>query len=342
MPPSSLHSLLLVHSPLVGPGTLQPLAGSLAARGFEVLCPDLRGAETWSDLAAAAVVAAGAGKAEPNVVIGHSGAGAIVPAVGAAIGAQRIVFVDAVLPPESGNWEPVELVRTRLETMGGPERVLPAWNTWWNPNMMRRLVPDDSLRSVIEAECRPVPLTLYDSVAKQPVDWSSPGSCVYIRLSGAYVDEIADARARGWAVVERDGHHLDTATRPTEVADLIERSLETTRVRVGDIASLRRRGGVTVPRSAPGVLVVAPPDSGPFAVFNQCAHQGAALVAGYVSATCGIPWIECPQHSWRFDLATGVRLVRDEPSTDPSDKLTTVPCAVDRDGMIWVEVSAKN
>ncbi len=266
----------------------------------------------------------------------------MTPAIAAKLGATRLLFVDSVLPPESGNWTHSELMRTRLHTMAGPDRLLPPWHEWWNPNMMRRLVPDEKLRAAIESECRPVSLAFYDSEAMQPDGWSSPESCVYIQLSVAYTDEVAEAHGRAWPVVTRDGQHLDTATRPELVVDLIEQALTERRVRVGDLESLRRRGGVTVPRNAPKLLVVAPPDSGPYAVINECAHQGAELLAGYVSETGGRAWIECPLHSWRFDLASGQRLVRDEVSPDPLDCLRTFTCEVDRHGMIWVEPPAKS
>lgn len=331
-------AILLVHSPFVGPGSLEPLAEVLRAKGHEAFCPDVRNAQVWSEFAAKAVAASNDAGFVPTLVVGHSGAGAAIPAIGAALGAQGLIFLDAILPPENGTWAPVEPFRTRLVNMADADGMLPPWNTWWNPNMMRRLVPDEALRGRIEGECVPVQLDLYLSGSVQPEGWSSPKSCVYIRLSNAYTDETNEAEARGWSVTRLDGSHLDAATRPVETANLIEASMSTTRVPVGDLVSLRKRGGVTVPRNAPKVLIVAPHDAGPFAVINECVHQGAELLAGYVSATAGSPWIECPLHMWRYSLTSGVRLIRDEPSTDPLDRITTYPCVVDRSGMIWIEV----
>ena len=328
---------LLVHSPLVGPSTLTPLAAALGARGNSVITPDLRGAATWTAFVERAVGSARSNGFQPEVVVAHSGAGAVLPAIASEVGATRLLFIDSVLPPESGTWTPSDLMRSRLNTMAGADRFLPAWHEWWNPNMMRRLVSNETLRTAIESECRQVSLDFYDSEAAQPDGWSSPESSVYIQLSGAYADEATEARNRAWPVLMCDGSHLDTATQPDRVVDLVVQAVGTHPVRVGDLESLRRRGGVTVPRSASKLLVVAPPDSGPFAIINECAHQGAELLAGYVSATSGRPWIECPLHSWRFDLVSGQRLIRDEVSVDPLDCVRTFPCAVDRQGMIWVE-----
>ena len=332
-----MRSILLVHSPLVGPGTLEPLAAALRIHGHTVLCPDVRGASTWADFTDVAVTSCRNSGFAPDVLVAHSGAGAVIPAIGSTLGVGRLVFLDALLPPESGPWMPSDVMRSRLATMAAGSATLPPWHEWWNPNMLRRLVPDERQRLAIADECPAVPIALYDSAAPSIDAWSSPDSCVYIQLSNAYTDEAAEARERAWSVIAHDGQHLDTATRPDIIAGLVDTASRSTRVRVGDLASLRLRGGVTVPRNAPKLLVVAPSDAGPFAVANECAHQGAELLAGYVHQSNGTPWIECPLHMWRFELATGVRLIREERADDPADRIATFPCAVDRTGMIWVD-----
>lgn len=113
-------------------------------------------------------------------------------------------------------------------------------------------------------------------------------------------------------------------------------------VRVGEHSIVLARGGTTVVRTsddpAVNVLVVATADGEAFAVENTCPHQGSSLVAGYVSATAGNAWIECPLHAWRFDLDSGSRLVRGSPSLQEQDCLRTYRCGVDELGVIWVDV----
>jgi aminoglycoside 6'-N-acetyltransferase len=93
---------VLVHSPLLGPRSWAKVASLL--RGAVV--PDLRSivATTpppWSTLAAmAADLPTGA------VVVGHAGAGALLPMIGAAADASALVFVDAVVPPVVGDYRP--------------------------------------------------------------------------------------------------------------------------------------------------------------------------------------------------------------------------------------------
>ena len=83
---ATMTTALLVHSPLVGPATMRPLADAVGALGWTVSVPDLREAvmspETFASRAAAAAGAA-------DVVVGHSGAGAVVPVIGEQVGARR-------------------------------------------------------------------------------------------------------------------------------------------------------------------------------------------------------------------------------------------------------------
>ena len=93
---------LLLHPPLLGPAVLRPLADELRRRGQPVALPDLRAAvdparewpERWT------VLAAREGAVE--VVVGFSGAGVVLPSVAAAVGASRVVWLDAVVPERSG------------------------------------------------------------------------------------------------------------------------------------------------------------------------------------------------------------------------------------------------
>lgn len=76
--------LLLVHSPLVGCGTWEPVAQDLAAEGYAVSVPDLasavaagppyhlRQAQLITDCAAG----------QPVILIGHSRGGPLLPAAG--------------------------------------------------------------------------------------------------------------------------------------------------------------------------------------------------------------------------------------------------------------------
>jgi alpha-beta hydrolase superfamily lysophospholipase len=75
--------LLLVHSPLVGCGTWQPIAEDLAGDGYAVAVPDLAGtvvAGPLYHLCQAQVIADSAAD-QPAILVGHSGAGPLLAAL---------------------------------------------------------------------------------------------------------------------------------------------------------------------------------------------------------------------------------------------------------------------
>ena len=60
------------------------------------------------------------------------------------------------------------------------------------------------------------------------------------------------------------------------------------------------------------MAVLRLPDGSAFAVPDHCPHAGARLSQGYVEAG----YLVCPEHGWRFDLATGRCLDRPRVSVD--------------------------
>ena len=210
-----MSSWLLVHPPLLGPAVLQPLAEARRRRGSTVAVPDLRAAvETAPGWPERWVSAAAAGPAE--VVVGFSGAGIVLPAVAAAVGVRRVVWLDAVLP--TGTWP--DDVRELTAPLVRDGRIAD-WTTWWGPDAMTGLLPDERLRAAVLAEGHELPADFYDVAVPVPDRW--PDDDVrYVHLSPAYAAEAAAARARGWTVVgDGAGEHLDVANDPARVADLI-------------------------------------------------------------------------------------------------------------------------
>ncbi|MBM7804610.1 hypothetical protein JOD57_000447 [Geodermatophilus bullaregiensis] len=214
---------LLVHPPLLGPAVLGPLAAELRGRGATAAVPDLRGqvqdpaapgpsAAGWARRWAAAVDVAA------DVVVGFSGAGIVLPLVAAAVGARRVVWLDAVLPDEgTGHW-PAE-VRELVAPLVADDGRVADWTTWWGPDAMTQLLPDDAVRSAVLAEGHRLPADLWSVGVPVP---GVSGEPRYVHLSPAYDGDAAAARARGWAVAgDGRGAHLDVATAPARVADLL-------------------------------------------------------------------------------------------------------------------------
>jgi hypothetical protein len=212
---------------VLGPATWQWVADALTARGRTVVVPDLRAAvaagdpATFIDAAAAAVPAA----AEPPLVVGHSGAGLLLPAIGAAVAAPpaRLVFVDAGIPPCSGSTTVAGDFLDQLACLA-VDGTLPPWSQWWDTDMLRALVPDEERAGLVEAELPEVPLAFFERLVDQPDGWCDAPS-TYVLLSDGYRREADHARSLGWNVVERAGGHLAIVSRAAEVADLLHRAI---------------------------------------------------------------------------------------------------------------------
>jgi hypothetical protein len=211
---------VLVHPPLLGPAVLGPLAAVLRARGDDVALPDLRPAvaeaagwpQRWTDRAAAAGPA--------DAVLGFSGAGVTLPLVSAAVGAERVVWVDAIVPADSGATVPSAELRAMVAPLVRGDRIAD-WTTWWGPDAWNELIPDAQLRATVRAEGHELPADFYEVAVPVPGSWPE-GGARYVQLSPAYDADAARARARGWPVVGSGaGGHLDVATDPAGIADLL-------------------------------------------------------------------------------------------------------------------------
>jgi len=210
---------LLVHPPLLGPAVLRPLADELRARGLSVAAPDLRGTVTTAGgWPARWIEAAAAGRAE--VVVGFSGAGPTLPGIAAAVGARRVVWLDAPMPARSGATLPSAEVRALVAPLVHGDRIS-EWTTWWGPGALAEMVADPVLRGAIEAEGHELPADFYDVAVPLPTAWPEDGAR-YVQLSQAYDADAAEAAARGWPVAGGSGgNHLDVVTEPPRIADLL-------------------------------------------------------------------------------------------------------------------------
>lgn len=212
--------LVLVHSPLVGPATWSGVAPLLGDRGYDVRIADLRG--TLADGPPYSLrqvdVIARCTAGEPAILIGHSGAGALLAPAGQAVGgALGYLFVDAGLPiPGRSHMStmPPNLA-DRLRRMADREGWVPPWPQWWGDDALAELVPDADTRRSFTAECPKVPLALFAEVLPEGCD--APGA--YLRLSDAYDEPAAQASERGWPLIELASHHLAPLTDPATVTE---------------------------------------------------------------------------------------------------------------------------
>jgi hypothetical protein len=193
---------VLIHSPLVGPTTWLPVAREFEQRGRNALVPSLLGlteaeAPQWRHIPEA-VRGATAGTAKPAILVGHSGAGPLLPVIADALTTEvvTLIFVDSALPPMSGSAglvPPAFMDQLRVLAVDG---VLPPWSGWFGEHAMRELVPDDLLRASLEAEMPRLPLAYFEASVPLPDDWDAR-PCAYLLLTGdAYGESAADARGQ--------------------------------------------------------------------------------------------------------------------------------------------------
>jgi pimeloyl-ACP methyl ester carboxylesterase len=216
MPPT----LVLVHSPFLGPATWQSTARALAHSGRRVRVPSLRAVATssppyWPAGVEAIVHAA---PDEPVVLVPHSNAGLYMPA---AVDALRervrgVVFVDAAVPG-AGHHSTSEF----LSTLPSVDGLLPPWTSWWADADVAELFPDAHTRAEVEAEQPRMPLAYYDQLPPAPHDWAAAVPCGYLWFGVPYNEGAAQAQDYGWPTAHLPGTHLHMLSDPAGVASAI-------------------------------------------------------------------------------------------------------------------------
>jgi len=152
------------------------------------------------------------------VLVPHSNAGAYVAELTTRRPVVATVFVDAVLPPESGQvpLAPPALL-DRLREMADREGMLPAWTEWWDEAEVAALFPDAQSRAQVEREQLRFPLSYFEEHLAIPQGWDAcPGA--YLSFGDTYAAEREQAARRGWQVSKLDGAHLHMLTDPRQVA----------------------------------------------------------------------------------------------------------------------------
>ncbi|MGH3191833.1 MAG: alpha/beta fold hydrolase [Streptosporangiaceae bacterium] len=246
-------SLVLVHSPLVGPLTWEPVAERLRRAGRVVVVPSLAGVidggppyyRRLAERVANEVDGARAGSRV--MLVGHSGAGALLPAVAEAIAGRSeaiagqdgdgaapgedgtgpgtvcgAILVDAILPHPGQTWFETAPVSLGEHLVGlARDGRLPRWSEWFPAEAVSELLPDAGLRERFVADLPELPLAYLYEIAPQVACWP-PARCAYLRLSEPY-DEFADEAGRlGWPVHRENADHLATLTKPDRMAAILD------------------------------------------------------------------------------------------------------------------------
>ncbi len=219
---------MLVHAPVLGPGSWAPVAGELARLGHRVTVPSLtaftdQGPPYAPRLVQLARTQLPDSAGDRVVLVAHSGAGVLAPHLAEMITGRdvTVVFADAALPPRSGEVPVTDsafLPVLRDLATGGR---VPPWPQWWPEQALAALFPDEVTRRSVLGEAHSLPLAFFEEhLPPAPASWQSCHAG-YLRFSGGYQDQARDASSRGWPVRELAGQHLHMLIDPAGVATAI-------------------------------------------------------------------------------------------------------------------------
>lgn len=229
-------TLVLLHSPLTTAAVWGDLPGHLRSSGHDVVVPDVTDDDQPPYAAryvasVAQQLRSGIGHG-PCLLVGHSGAGPLLPQVGFARHAVSAevagyVFLDAMLPRVPRAATRLDLLHLEDEAFAhGLDEHLRAGGRFprWTDEQLAEEIPDAALRAVVLGAQRPRALDWFTEPLPQPEDW--PDAPVgYVQLSAAYAQPAATARHRGWSVVVRETHHFAALTDPGLVAGAVEEAV---------------------------------------------------------------------------------------------------------------------
>ncbi|MEV6611558.1 hypothetical protein [Kutzneria sp. NPDC051319] len=215
-------TVVLVHSPYLGPASLRPLADALAAGGIDSCLVDLRVTVSAAPVHQRLIGAFADAMDEveltpPAVLVGHSGAGPLLPAFAAELDelVAALVYVDAGLPTPGRSFRELEPDRFAVLRASAREGQLPRWSDWFSPNPLVELVSDEALRAEMADE-EPEVAVEFLKEQRPSAEWEGPSG--YLLLTEAYAGDAAAARELGWPVRELASNHLAPATDPVPVA----------------------------------------------------------------------------------------------------------------------------
>jgi hypothetical protein len=214
--------LVLLPSTLLGPSTWAPAAALLKSRGWSVQVPaPATGVRGPADVLRQLLSTIPADV--PLVLVPHSNAGLYAAQLAAERDVRGVVFVDSRVPsaaPVTPTATPE--FRQYLAGLADPGGRLPRWTEWWPGEDLGTLFPDEATRAVVEAEQARLPLAYFDDAVPTPAGWADLPAAYVAFGEGAYEEEVAAARGRGWPVERLAGEHLHQLVAPEEVVTVLE------------------------------------------------------------------------------------------------------------------------
>jgi hypothetical protein len=216
--------LVFVHSPLVGPATWSAFDETMRQYGDSfILVPSLREREGAGMLwpqhvrAVADAIHAAVPRDHPVILVAHSGAGVLLPAIAKAMDRpiSGYIFVDAIIP-EDGKSR-LDLFESRSAAKAFRKAAVDGLLPVWTDADLKDAIRDDALRARFVAELRPLPLRAYEE--KIPVFSGWPDApCAYLLFTPTYESMLRRAADRGWPTARLDGTHFEMLNQPARFA----------------------------------------------------------------------------------------------------------------------------
>jgi hypothetical protein len=225
---------VLIHSPLVGPLTWNMVGDEMRQRGFDVLIPALADSSDaqepfWKQHAESVSKALAQLPDEtPLVLVAHSGAGPLLPAIRQLIPnpVRAYVFVDAGIPRDGASR--LDLMKSEdPEWANDFQKELERGGTFptWSFDDLQEVIPDPSLRERMVAELNARGLDFFTESIPVFQGWPD-APCAYIQFSAAYDQPAAQAQQEGWASQKLDAGHFHMLVEPREVTELLIQAVD--------------------------------------------------------------------------------------------------------------------
>lgn len=230
--------IVLVPSPLMGPSTWEPVAADLRRQNCKVVIPRLVDTATnvmpyWEQHAQAVWQSLRQfPESQPLVLIGHSGAGSLLPAINMICGHPTLayLFVDAKLP-HGGLSRLAEMEQTDPEQSRELRAALERGERYpnWSDEDFSEAIPQEQFRSSMLAEVRPRGLDFFTEPLPMIEEWPD-APCGYLQFSGAYTSQGQRAQRERWLYQHCEAGHFHMLVDPTGVANQLLEMLRSLRV----------------------------------------------------------------------------------------------------------------
>lgn len=218
-----LLTLVLLHSPLLGPAVWGPVARELSLRGYRVhviqaLPTPPRTVGEVMDHFLSEVP-----RDREVILVPHSNAGLYVPTLVEHREVVGAVFVDAGLPPSTGEapMAPPKMVAMLADKVDG-DGLLPPWTTWWEEADIAELFPNNEVRVGVEREQPRLPLSYFSASLSTPPGWDTDLAGAYLAFGGTYGADLRRAEEHGWPVATMLGSHLHQLIDPVAVTQELQ------------------------------------------------------------------------------------------------------------------------